>query len=121
MMREYNPDKVIKNGHDWCSRWYVEIAESDCGAFYGLDIPYITRVYVYPYNESDTIRCLKKVWNHYNKLAFQQMKECNFCINVEARAYIESEDGELHDLSQYWCYEQIEHEEELGISPLPFL
>lgn len=120
MIREYNPDKVIKNGHDWCSRWYVEIEESMYDSFYCMDDDYITRIYVYPNGESNATQLLKKVWKHYNKLAFQKMKECNFYINVEARAYIESEDGELHDLSQYWCYEQIEHEEELGIYPFPF-
>lgn len=111
--------KVIKNGYDWCSRWYVEIDESAYCSSTGMDYSEITRVYVYP-NEygCDISKCLKKVWRHYNKLAFEKMKEHDFRIEIVVNAYVESEYGEVNDISWYWICEKLEYEDEL--EDLPF-
>lgn len=111
--------KVIKNGYNWCSRWYVEIERSAYCSFSGMDFSDIKRVYVYP-NEygCDISKCLKKTWKHYENLEFEILKSNNFSYNVDVRAYVESEDGEIHDISWYWVCEQVEYEEELR--DLPF-
>lgn len=109
--------KVIKNGYPWCSRWYIEIYESAYCSSTGMDYEAKTRIYVYPdcSHDCDIIKCLKKVWKHYNKLAFQKMKEHDFRIEINVFASVETEDGSIEDLSWAWVCEQMEYEEELGI------
>lgn len=109
--------KVIKNGYPWCSRWYIEIDESAYCSSTGMDYSELTRVYVYPdcSHDCDIIKCLKKAWKHYNKLAYQKMKEHDFRIEVRVNAYIESEYGDVEDISWFWLCEQMEYEEEKGV------
>lgn len=111
--------KVIKNGYPWCSRWYIEIDESAYCGCTCMDYKAKTRVYIYPdcSHDCDITKCLKKVWKHYRKLAYQKMKEYDFSITINVFAYTETEDGSVEDLSLWWWHEQLAYEEELGIFP----
>ena len=122
-MLERKPNKVIKNGHDWCSRWYVEYEETMYDSYYDMDECYITRIYVYPNGESNIVQQLKKVWKHYQKLGYKKMKEFNFHLDVSVRAFIESEEGEVSRPDIYWVNQQLEVMEELDLlkDEFPFM
>lgn len=83
------------------SRWYVDLV-IDCITI---------RIYVHPHNDSDTMKCLKKTWEHYSKCLRK-------CEAGEAYALFESEDGEVHDMGQHWAMEPFYYMEEHDI-PLP--
>ena len=83
------------------SRWYVDMLV-DC---------IIIRIYVHPFDDTHTMKCLKKTWEHYSKL----LRNHN---SAEVFALFESEDGEVHDMGQHWAMEPFYYMEEHDI-PLP--
>lgn len=92
------------------SRWYVIISEE----MYGAEASEI--IYLPPMRDVNYGKCLKKVWKHYWKM-YEKMP------NVSVWAIIESEDGECHDMSQFWIYEELGCMEEAGVLPeeVPFI
>lgn len=104
-------DEEVLNNRKYHSRWYVEIKTYDEIYGYGC---HTKRVYLYRNDVfTDMSRCLKKAWKHYTEEARKQEEASGYNISIEVKAYIESEEGELHDLSLYWVCEQMECEEDL--------
>lgn len=102
-------DEEVLNNHRYHSRWYVEVRTYD--EIYGLGY-HSKKVYLYRNDDFTNMpKCLKKAWKHYIEEARKQEEASGYTISIEVRAYIESEEGELHDLSLYWVMEQMECEE----------
>lgn len=76
------------------SRWFVEISEDVYGA------TATQRVYIPCRSDVNHVKCLKKLWKHYDKMFYMM-------DNINVSAYVESEDGELCDMSQRWIYEEM--------------
>lgn len=77
------------------SRWYVEIFDGNYDvAFKRIYIPCVDV-------NLDYGKCLKKLWKRICKMN-------RYMDNIFVFAYIESEDGELHDISSYWVNEELE-------------
>lgn len=110
LLAKFENEEVLNN-HKYHSRWYVEIRTYD--EVYGLGY-HSKKVYLYRNDDfTNMSKCLKKAWKHYCEEARKQEEKAGATISVEVRAYIESEEGELHELSNYWVYEQMEYEEDL--------
>lgn len=104
-------DEEVLNNHRYHSRWYVEIRTYD--EIYGLGY-HSKKVYLYRNDDSTNMTtCLKKAWKHYLKDAMKQEEASGYSISVQVEAYIESEEGELHEFSNHWAIEQMEYEEDL--------
>lgn len=109
LLARFETEEVTNNRYH--SRWYIEIKTYDEVYGYGC---HTKRVYLYRNDVfTDMSKCLKKAWKHYYKEARKQEEKAGTTISVEVKAYIESEYGELHELSYYWLCEQMEYEEDL--------
>lgn len=84
------------------SRWYVEIVDDSMKCGFSAH----RKIYLPICSNVNYGKCLKKLWKRCNKIYA--------CIdNISIYAFIESEeDGELHDMSQFWMYEELEYREE---------
>lgn len=110
LLAKFENEEVLNN-HKYHSRWYVEIRTYD--EVYGLGY-HSKKVYLYRNDDfTNMTTCLKKAWKHYTEEARKQEKASGYSISIEVRAYIESEEYELHELSNYWVCEQMEYEEDL--------
>jgi len=110
LLAKYVSEEVLNN-HRYHSRWYVEIRTYDEIYGYGC---HTKRVYLYRNDDSTNMTaCLKKVWKYYCKEARKQEEASGYSISIYVTAYIESEYGELHELSNHWAIEQMEYEEDL--------
>lgn len=86
------------------SRWYVEILDDsmECGCVAK------SRIYLPCLRDVDYMKCLKKLWKRLCKM-YKNM-------NVSVCAFLESQDGgELHNVSDWWTYEEMEYMEEAGV------